>query len=451
MGASHSTIAAWDELFNALSSPITPWNDLFAALESPQSLREYILAAKHDSLNETPRTTSNTTTPPRDAPSPTDPSSNSAPSSDKSSSSTSDTSPRDAPPAPSAPSSAASPPAPARARPWRQLSMQIELLVRTLLVDEKLLAVSKIAESFDTAAFCLGQLVSHEPELMASLSLAPQVVEGLSAALRQGWSVHHGVAKFSANALTILCICETAREEVRRLAIDELLSGLSAWLEVSLERVDSDEVCGCHCGNAALSACCWLERLLGQPDELLALAVCAHPSLQRIIRDVLRVVSLEDGNSFSLTRLLCVPGLLSALRAADPETATMAISFVAFSLDEFDDPMFTSDAVQSLLVLLRLDGGVEALLSHRASFHVLTSLSADACNLPSAASALELVAGTPAGRSALYRLADALDSGRRVDAATESDAGELECLPGTRDEEVDMIVPVGEDAALDEL
>ena len=49
------------------------------------------------------------------------------------------------------------------------------------------------------------------------------------------------------------CGRAAAQHHRRQLAIDELLSGLSAWLEVSLERVDSDEVCGCHCGNAALS------------------------------------------------------------------------------------------------------------------------------------------------------------------------------------------------------
>ena len=83
--------------------------------------------------------------------------------------------------------------------------------------------------SFDTATFCLGQLVSHEPQLISELSFAHTVVEGLSCALRKGWNVHHGVGKFAANALTILSISEAAVPAVREFAIDELLHGLAQW------------------------------------------------------------------------------------------------------------------------------------------------------------------------------------------------------------------------------
>ena len=86
-----------------------------------------------------------------------------------------------------------------------------------------------MAESFDTATFCLGQLVSHEPQLISELSFAHTVVEGLSCALRKGWNVHHGVGKFAANALTILSISEAAVPAVREFAIDELLHGLAQW------------------------------------------------------------------------------------------------------------------------------------------------------------------------------------------------------------------------------
>eukprot|EP00966_Prymnesium_polylepis_P273684 6322482-Prymnesium_polylepis.1 len=52
------------------------------------------------------------------------------------------------------------------------LQTQIDLLVGTLQVDVSLLKVNEVAESFDTATFCLGQLVSHEPQLMSELSFA---------------------------------------------------------------------------------------------------------------------------------------------------------------------------------------------------------------------------------------------------------------------------------------
>lgn len=109
------------------------------------------------------------------------------------------------------------------------LRTQIELLTGTLQVDLALLKVNEVAESFDTATFCLGQLVSHEPQLISELSFAHTVVEGLSCALRKGWNVHHGVGKFAANALTILSISEAAAPAVREFAIDELLHGLAQW------------------------------------------------------------------------------------------------------------------------------------------------------------------------------------------------------------------------------
>ena len=139
------------------------------------------------------------------------------------------------------------------------LRTQIELLTGTLQVDMSLLKVAEVAESFDTATFCLGQLVSHEPKMISELSFAHSFVDGLSCALRKGWLVHHGVGKFAANALTILCICEQANRSVRERAIDELLGGLLAWLQSDEAPEEVDEVCGCNCGCPALSATCWLE------------------------------------------------------------------------------------------------------------------------------------------------------------------------------------------------
>jgi hypothetical protein len=60
------------------------------------------------------------------------------------------------------------------------LELQCELLVGTVQVEPTLLKLSEVAESFDTAVFCLGQLVSHEPKTMSELPFARTVVSGLS-------------------------------------------------------------------------------------------------------------------------------------------------------------------------------------------------------------------------------------------------------------------------------
>ena len=57
-------------------------------------------------------------------------------------------------------------------------------------------------------------------------------------------------------------ITEDAEKDIRSFAIDELLAGLAQWLKDEEGPQDTDEVCGCHCGNPALSATCWVERLL---------------------------------------------------------------------------------------------------------------------------------------------------------------------------------------------
>ena len=156
----------------------------------------------------------------------------------------------------------------------QQGATQIELLTGTLQVDLALLKVSEVAESFDTATFCLGQLVSHEPQMVSELPFAATFVDGLSSALRKGWLVHHGVGKFAANALTVLCICEQAVKSVRERAVDELLAGLLEWLRSDEAPAEVDEVCGCNCGCPALSATCWLEVRLCMCACACACALC---------------------------------------------------------------------------------------------------------------------------------------------------------------------------------
>jgi len=100
------------------------------------------------------------------------------------------------------------------------------LLGAMLQVNTRLLRIPKIADSFDRATFCLGHLLSHEPEAMSNLPCVESVISGLSSALDSGWDVHHGVAKFAANALTILGSCETALPRIRVLAMRGLLDRL---------------------------------------------------------------------------------------------------------------------------------------------------------------------------------------------------------------------------------
>ena len=291
------------------------------------------------------------------------------------------------------------------------LDVQVELLVNTLQVDMGLLKISEVAESFDTATFCLGQLVSHEPKLISELPFARTVVAGLSSALSKGWGVHHGVAKFAANALTILCICEEAELSVRELAIDELVKGLAEWLKSEDDPEELDEVCGCNCGCAALSATCWLERLLAKPDGLLSRKVCEHPSLFYLSHNLLRVVSRRDGNPFSLTRLLCLPPLLPLL--LDPRHAQLAsdaLAFVVFGIEQFENPMFTEDGVQVTLALLRQAGGAQAVLEHEASIQILESLATASRYLPSAVAALEIIAASVPGRVCLQSLGAGLSA-----------------------------------------
>ncbi|KOO33434.1 hypothetical protein Ctob_008174 [Chrysochromulina tobinii] len=228
------------------------------------------------------------------------------------------------------------------------LRTQIELLTGTLQLEIALLRVSEVAESFDTATFCLGQLVSHEPQMISELPFAHTFVDGLSSALRKGWLVHHGVGKFAANALTILCICEQAVPAVREHAIAELLSGLLEWLRSDDPAADVDEVCGCNCGCPALSATCWLERLLSKPDELLEARVRESPQLWPLVTAMLHVICRRDGNPFALTRLLRIPSVFGDLMRHDEAAASTTLNFLTFGMLQFDNPMFTEDAVQRL-------------------------------------------------------------------------------------------------------
>ena len=202
------------------------------------------------------------------------------------------------------------------------------------------------------------------------------------------------------------------------------------------EPLEVDEVCGCNCGCAALSATCWLERLLGKPDALLEAKLRDHPKLPAICKDLFHVVSRRDGNPFSLTRLLYVPKVFSWLVETQPQLASDTLCFLTFGLLHFDNPMFSEDAVQALQALLRETGGghLERVLGHRASLPLLEALSTCACYSPSAISVLESVSASDGGRASLYSLATALSvtPPPKADAATgdaDGNGGPSDALP----------------------
>ena len=296
------------------------------------------------------------------------------------------------------------------------LEIQVELLCSTLRVDAALLKVGEVGESFDTATFCLGQLVSHEPQLMSGLPCARAVVDGLSAAIRKGWAVHHGVGKFAANALTILAITESADSGVREHAVDELLGGMAEWLTQTDEpfepKEEVDEVCGCNCASPALSAACWLERLLGKPDALLERKVQAHPQLDAMGRHLFDVVARRDGNPFALTRLLCVPQIFARFARDDLPFFEHLVGFIAFGILQFDNPMFSDDSIPALQALFRDDPkAAEVVMSSRCSIALLEALANAAGYLPSAMTTIGTLAAAPGGRVALYSLAAKLTPG----------------------------------------
>ncbi|CAK0796794.1 unnamed protein product [Prorocentrum cordatum] len=113
-----------------------------------------------------------------------------------------------------------------------ELDAQYECLNQTLRVDLSLLLASPVLrDAYDRVTFACGQLLQWAPEAVSRhLPQAWRIVEGLGLALRVGWSIHHGVAKFSANALTILATSDGAHDGLRREAVRQLLGGMLRWL-----------------------------------------------------------------------------------------------------------------------------------------------------------------------------------------------------------------------------
>ena len=148
----------------------------------------------------------------------------------------------------------------------RALGLHLLFLSQVLRVNPELaLNGPHAAENFDRATFGIGQVISHEPAVASRLPCALTLVESVAGAVRYGWDIHHGVAKFAANSLVILATCPEAESAVRLAALQGLYDGMLAWLSDTDERADGSDVCGCSCSRPATSATCWVERLLTQP------------------------------------------------------------------------------------------------------------------------------------------------------------------------------------------
>ena len=160
------------------------------------------------------------------------------------------------------------------------LRTQIDLLTGTLQVDLSLLKVSEVAESFDTATL----------ELRFGAYLGPG-----------GWG----------------CGCASSSNSSQRKVEEP-------------PGVPWGRGRGCNCGCPALSATCWLERLLSKPDALLEEKVGSWPALWPLVTALLDVVCRRDGNPFALTRLLRVPKVFSSLMKHDEQTAQTALDFLTF-------------------------------------------------------------------------------------------------------------------------
>ena len=150
---------------------------------------------------------------------------------------------------------------------------------------------------------------------------------------------------------------------------------------------------------------------MSKPDALLEEKLSAYPELWPMLDALLTVVCRRDGNPFALTRLLRVPSIFGALIAHDDATASTALDFLTFGVLQFENPMFTEDAVQALLALIRDDAhGPKALLSRRCSLPLIEALATAACYLPSAMTALEILAKQDDGNLCLHSLAASLSA-----------------------------------------
>eukprot|EP00397_Hematodinium_sp_SG-2012_P001730 GEMP01001735.1.p1 GENE.GEMP01001735.1~~GEMP01001735.1.p1 ORF type:complete len:1162 (+),score=278.31 GEMP01001735.1:169-3486(+) len=278
------------------------------------------------------------------------------------------------------------------------LNYQLEYLTVTLHVDlSALFASPELRDAYDQATFACGQLLSFVPGATSRLPIARQVVQGIACALRVGWDVHHGVAKFAANALAVVALSDQAEDEVRRMAIRLLLSGMMQWLLDSRgdqkadvrggPSKDAEEVCGCSCMRPRLSVGCWIDRLF-QRNVI-------PPWLQEEIETFQDVVTMviwlimavrdEHSNPMGLPFLLQIPAVTNKVMSStmeidlhDPpasakesvknlerpkmrvgEWVLSSLCYLMLFIDS--DPFFSVQACKAILKLLLYDPGGDGL------------------------------------------------------------------------------------------
>ena len=200
----------------------------------------------------------------------------------------------------------------------RALGLHLLFLSQVLRVNpESALNGPHAAENFDRATFGIGQVISHEPAVASRLPCALTLVESLASAVRYGWDIHHGVAKFAANSMVILATCPEAEPAARLAALGGLYDGMLVWLGDTTERADGSDICGCSCSRPATSATCWVERLLTQPDDLVTQWFLEKENLEDWLIALVRAVREQHGNPFCITHLLQIDGMATRLMASD--------------------------------------------------------------------------------------------------------------------------------------
>ena len=334
------------------------------------------------------------------------------------------------------------------------------------------------AENFDRATFGIGQVISHQPAVASTLPCALTLVESLGSAVRYGWEIHHGVAKFAANSLVILATCVEAKGSVRVAALEVLYEGMRVWLDDAAERADGTDICGCSCSHPATSATCWVERLLTRPDELVNEWFLERPDLEEWLVALLRAVREQHGNPFCITHLLQIDGLAARLMASDvivesaepvpkldtepqselepepePEPEPEAehvrnraplplsvgddvakplnrltigeaiMACLSFSVLTIDDSFFGEQAAIALLQMVREPAGIDRVLSHATSIPMLEGVATTACFHGAAIKLLDAVCEDERGRACLRSLVEALCKERKAGEQTDPAGG----------------------------
>jgi len=203
------------------------------------------------------------------------------------------------------------------------LDAQLGLLAQTLRVNTSVLYDSPmLCDAYEQIVYACSQLVSGAPAAFSTrLRNAPDVIEGLSLALRIGWHVHHSAPKLAANALATLATCPNADDALRRQATRHLLGGMLRWLLDARPEPDQEgeEVCGCSCSVPWKAAACFLERLFepGRPQPWVKEECEAWPDAAQLCQWLTLSIRDYHATPLGLVGLLQLPGVATAVMRSD--------------------------------------------------------------------------------------------------------------------------------------